>query len=82
MTRTQILLEAWQHEFLSSLARKSGLSLSGLIRRWVEEKAAPVRGAIQADPLVKIVGAVEDPAHDVSENVGGYLYGKRDPASG
>lgn len=77
MTRTQILLEPWRHNFLAGLARKSGLSVSGLIRGWVEEKAAAVKGKSQEDPLYKIVATVHDKASDVSENVDAYLYGAK-----
>lgn len=80
MTRTQILLEAWQHKFLSTLARRQGTSLSGLIREWVDEKAAALRQSKSPDPILGIVGRVDDPADDVSENTDLYLYGPQGPS--
>lgn len=77
MTRTQILLEAWQHRFLAGLARKSGMSVSGLIRAWVEEKATASKVGRHDDPIFKIVGMAAGGASDVSENVDAYLYGSK-----
>ena len=75
MTRTQVLLENWQHKFLAGLARKRGMSLSAFIREWVDEKAAALKGSATRDPLYDLVGSIEDAASDVSEDVDGYLYG-------
>ncbi len=77
MTRTQILLEPWQHKFLCALARKSGVSLSGLIRQWVEERAASLKADRRQDSLFELAGMVCDKAGDVSENVDAYLYGRK-----
>lgn len=79
MTRTQILIETWQHRFLAGLARKRGVSLSCLIREWIDEKAASLKAAGGRDPLYKIVGMISDDAADVSENVDAYLYGGKAP---
>ncbi len=75
MTRTQILLDDWQHKFLSGLARKKGLSVSALVRRWIEELAGGVKD--REDPLMKLAGMAEDAAADVSENTDAYLYGDK-----
>ena len=77
MTRTQILLEPWQHKFLSGLAKKRGRSLSGLIRDWVEEKAAALKSERGKDSLLGLAGIVSDRSADVSENVDSYLYGAK-----
>lgn len=77
MTRTQILLESWQHRFLAGLARKSGMSVSGLIRAWVDEKASAAGGKGREDALYRMVGSVQDEASDVSEDVDAYLYGAK-----
>lgn len=79
MTRTQILLETWQHKFLAGLARRNGLSVSSLIRGWIDEKAAAAKGGARADSLYNLVGTVHDRASDVSENVDDYLYGAKSP---
>ncbi|MBI5624536.1 MAG: hypothetical protein HY924_12220 [Elusimicrobia bacterium] len=79
MTRTQILIETWQHRFLAGLAHKRGLSLSALIREWIDEKAAAVKDAGKQDPLYDIVGMVEDGAPDVSDDPDSYLYGGKGP---
>ncbi|MBI5244429.1 MAG: hypothetical protein HY922_12245 [Elusimicrobia bacterium] len=79
MTRTQILLETWQHKFLSGLARKKGKSLSALIREWIDEKAAAFKASGSRDSLYDMVGSIEDKAADVSENVDAYLYGGKRP---
>ena len=76
MTRTQVILQSWQHKFLHSLARKRGLSVSGLLREWIEEKAGSLRQPGQ-DPLFNLVGMIEDRASDVSENADFYLYGDK-----
>lgn len=75
MTRTQILLETWQHRFLAGLAHKRGLSLSGLIREWIDERAEAIKHAGRQDPLYDIVGMVEDKAAGVSDDPDSYLYG-------
>lgn len=77
MTRTQILLEPWHQRFLAGLARKSGLSVSAIIRQWVEEKAAASKSGRLKDPIFGIVGMVRDSAGDVSENTDAYLYGAK-----
>lgn len=75
MTRTQVLLDNWQHDFLAALARRKGISVSALLRGWIEEKAAGMKN--QPDSLLGLAGIVADGAGDVSENVDDYLYGKK-----
>jgi hypothetical protein len=75
MTRTQILLDDWQHKFLGALARRKGLSVSALVRGWIEEEAGGMKD--REDPLLKLKGVVADPAGDISENTDSYLYGEK-----
>ena len=79
MKRTQVSLEAWQHKFLSGLARKRGTSISALIREWIDEKAAALKTSGSRDSLCDMVGSIEDHATDVSENVSAYLCGEKRP---
>lgn len=76
MTRSQILLEPWQHKYLAEVARKNGKSVSAVIRQWVDEKAS-ARATGRGDPLFGLVGIVADAASDVSENHDAYLYGRK-----
>ena len=79
MTRTQIIIDTWQHKFISALARKRGVSLSALLREWIDEKAAAAAGRPEQDPLLGLAGIVEDRADDVSERADDYLYGSKPP---
>ena len=65
MVRTQILLTEEQHAFLRELSRKTGLPLSELVRRAVDElrqsNDVPVKRAL------KLVGAFRADRDDISE---------------
>ncbi|MEK7743990.1 MAG: hypothetical protein AAB578_06345 [Elusimicrobiota bacterium] len=68
-------MDDWQHKFLSGLARKKGLSVSALVRRWIEELAGGMKD--RPDSLLDMAGIAEDAATDVSENTDAYLYGDK-----
>lgn len=79
MMRTQIQLDGSQHARLREIAHRRGLSLSALIRRWVDEKlaegdAAPSRDSQVRDAL-SVLGRHSDPdgARDVAIEHDRYL---------
>ena len=65
MQRTQIQLTVDQHRRLKELAYRRGLSLSAVIRRWVEEKLAEEETAGGREATVRaalaICGKYSDP---------------------
>lgn len=73
--RTQVLLDHPQYDFLKALARKEGVGLGELVRRFVEEKRQAVLRHFRKDPIAKQIGAFRD-AECTSENFEDYLYGK------
>lgn len=66
MTRTQISLTEDQHQYLTTLSRRSGLSISALIRDAIErlrsEQEIPTKKAY------RLLGAFHADRHDVSVN--------------
>ena len=75
--RTQLLLDRVQFDFLKSLSRVEGESLSALIRRFVDEKREALGRPAGTDPLAKLFGKFRDKAC-TSENYEDFLYGKGD----
>lgn len=75
--RTQVLLDHPQYDFLKALARKEGVGLGELVRRFVEEKRQAFLRHFRKDPLVKYIGTFQD-TECTSENFEEYLYGKSD----
>jgi hypothetical protein len=65
MQRTQVLLTEEQHRYLSARARRTGESLSRLVRRAVDQlrRAEPT----QPETLEDLLGAFEADADDVSQ---------------
>jgi len=64
MQRTQVLLTEEQHRYLSVRARRTGESLSGLVRRAVDQfrRSEPT----EPETLEDLIGAFEDDVDDVS----------------
>lgn len=77
MTRAQILLEPWQHQFLEAVAQRQHKSVSQLVREWIEEKARSQMSKKADDPLWEMVGIVRDAPSDMAEHHDEYLYGPR-----
>ena len=76
MKRTQIILEDWQHEWLTEEAKRQNLSMSALLRELLTE-AIERRQAEgwEDDPLWGIVGMAEGPDDGItSENLDRFLY--------
>lgn len=76
MKRVQVILEAWQHSWLSEEATRQSLSLSALLRQLLTE-AIERRQALSLahDPLLDIIGIAEGPDDGItSENLDQFLY--------
>ena len=76
MKRTQMILEDWQHEWLTEEAKRQNLSMSALLRELLTE-AIERRQAEgwEDDPLWGIVGMAEGPDDGItSENLDRFLY--------
>lgn len=81
MKRVQLILEEWQHEWLSDEAENVSTSMSALLRQLLTEAIENRQSTTLADdPLWEIVGVAEGPDDGISsENLDEYLY--RTPAS-
>lgn len=60
MHRTQILLEDWQYDRLTRLARQSNQSMGEIIRDWIKDKLGHGTSRMAAnDPLLASIGIIE-----------------------
>ncbi len=76
MKRTQILLEDWQHQWLTEEAERQDLSMSGLLRQLLTEaiERRQTEGW-EDDPLWGIIGIAEGPNDGItSERLDQALY--------
>ena len=76
MKRTQLILEDWQHAWLTEEATRQALSISALLRQILTE-AIERRQAEgwEDDPLWGVVGIAEGPDDGItSENLDKFLY--------
>jgi hypothetical protein len=76
MKRVQVILEAWQHDWLTEEAERQATSISALLREIVTE-AIERRQAEgwQDDPIWGIIGIAEGPDDGItSENLDQFLY--------
>jgi hypothetical protein len=76
MKRTQILLEEWQHQWLTEEAERQDLSMSGLLRQLLTEaiERRQTEGW-EDDPLWGIIGIAEGPDDGItSERLDQVLY--------
>lgn len=73
--RTQVLFDHPQYDFLKALARKEGVGLGELVRRFVEEKRRALFQRFRKDPIIKRIGTFRD-TECTSENYEDVLYGK------
>ena len=76
MKRVQMILEDWQHEWLTEEAKKQSTSMSALLRQLltgaIERRQVD---ALDDDPLWGIIGMVEGPDDGIiSENVDEIIY--------
>ncbi|WP_287963481.1 ribbon-helix-helix protein, CopG family [Alcanivorax sp.] len=76
MHRTQIQLEERQYRYLKAKARRSGKSISALLRELVDDqiREQDKRGN---DSLLEIVGMAEGPADSTARRHDDYLYGNK-----
>ena len=79
MTRTQILLGIEQYRWLITQARRRRTSLSQIMRGLIDSQRQRGHRLRKDDPLFRIIGTVQDRAHDVAEHHDRYLYGARGP---
>ncbi len=78
MHRTQLLLEDWQYQKLTKLARVKKRSLAEIIREWISERLKTK--AKKNDPLFAAIGMIKGKKSKtrISENVDAILYGKKE----
>ena len=71
MHRTQVLLTEEQHRYLADCARRTGESLSGLVRRAVDQfrRSEPT----EPEALEDLLGAFEADVDDVSDRHDDYF---------
>ncbi len=76
MKRVQVILEEWQHQWLTEEAEHQSISMSALLRQLLTE--AIERRQAQGwedDPLWGIIGLAEGPDDGItSENLDQFLY--------
>ncbi len=77
MHRTQIQLEERQYRYLKARARRSGKSISALLREFVDDqiRTQEKRGN---DPLLEIIGMAEGSADATARHHDDYLYGNEE----
>lgn len=85
MKRVQIILEEWQHDWLSKEAAKHSSTISALLRQLLTEAIERQQAAnLSDDPLWGIIGLAEGPDDGItSENLDQFLYnlnGQSQPA--
>ena len=76
MRRTQIILEDWQHQWLTEEAKRHSLSMSALLRQLLTE-AIERRQAEgwEDDPIWGAIGIADGPDDGItSENLDQFLY--------
>lgn len=73
--RTQIMLEEWQYYSLQEMARRTGTTLSSLIRDWVSEKIQG-RNHKSSKGLLALAGKIKDKS-DVAVKHDAYLADRR-----
>jgi post-segregation antitoxin (ccd killing protein) len=76
MRRTQIILEVWQHEWLTEEAKRQDLSMSAVLRQLLTEaiERRQTEGW-EEDPLWGIIGIAEGPDDGItSEHLDQVLY--------
>lgn len=76
MKRVQIILEEWQHQWLTKEAKKQSVSMSALLRQVLTEgiERRQTQGW-EDDPIWGIIGIGEGPDDGItSENLDQFLY--------
>ncbi|MBN1993139.1 MAG: hypothetical protein JW953_10580 [Anaerolineae bacterium] len=76
MKRVQIILEEWQHQWLSTEAQRQNESMSALLRQILTEGIERRRAEDWTDdPLWGIIGLAEGPNDGItSENLDEFIY--------
>ena len=76
MHRSQILLEEWQYQYLTDESRRSGESISAIVRRWITERIEEQhQQAISEDPFFEIIGICSgEPGNTVGQDHDKVIY--------
>ncbi len=76
MKRAQLILEDWQHEWLSAEAAKQNISMSALLRKLITRAIETSQiESVEDDPVWGIIGMAAGPEDGVtSENLDEFLY--------
>ncbi len=76
MKRVQLILEAWQHQWLAEESERQDTSMSALLRQLLTEAIERRRTESWADdPLWGVIGIGEGPDDGItSENLDKFLY--------
>jgi len=76
MKRVQMILEEWQHDWLSQEADRRSSTISALLRQLLTEAIERQQAAsLSDDPLWGIIGLAEGPDDGItSENLDQFLY--------
>lgn len=74
MRRTQLMLKEEQHRYLADEARSRGLSISALLREWIDDRIhTHLHPPSDQDPLWDMVGIAHGGLKNVSEEHDRYL---------
>ena len=77
MHRTQIQLEERQYRYLKAMSRRSGKSISALLRELVDDRIRE-QNESGKDSLLEIVGMAEGPEEATARHHDDYLYGNKE----
>lgn len=76
MTRTQVLLDETQYQWLTVQARRKHQSRSKVLRELIDVQRTARLRSRHEDPLFRLIGLASDSARDVAEHHDRYLYSK------
>ena len=76
MHRSQILLEEWQYQYLADESRRTGESMSAIVRRWIAEKIRELsQQDMEDDPFFEIIGmCAGEPGNTVGRDHDKHIY--------
>ena len=73
--RAQICLEPWQHDRLKAMSRKTGKSISRLVRECLTQALGRPKSSGTEGPWFKFIGTGKGTGEAVAEHHDDYLYG-------
>lgn len=76
MKRVQVILEEWQHQWLTDESKRESISISALLRQLLTESIERRQSeSWENDPLWEVIGLAEGPDDGItSENLDQFLY--------